>query len=528
MPQSPRLARDEFDAWKARAREGWFDPHLASLIRWHGHAGAEPALRAFADACAGPVDAWARNTNRDENLPRLYRWDDIGNRTEEVAHHPDHHEIGKVVWGSGIMSRYGTPGRELETLGLLYLLAQDGEGGHCCPLACTAGMIRILQASPDSPRAWLERLLDPDYARRWHASQFLTEVQGGSDVGANAVIARPAADGWWEITGEKWFCSVIDAKLFLLTARPEGAPPGTGGLRAFVVPRELDGRPNGFEIRRLKYKLGTRSMASAEVDFVAARGWPVAEFRKVMELVLNTSRLYNAVCAAGFLQRAWREADAYARARTAFTQPILGFPIIARVVARLKTEAYAARATSFLLAAHETHDEAWRMLVNLNKIWTATTCPAGVRDAIEVLGGNGAIEEFSVLPRLLRDSIVLEAWEGGHGVLCNQLLKDSRRGMHAPMFDWLERLGGHPRLAEVRARWERVVAHPRGEAHVRDVVEELRPIAQAAVLLAESRAAGSDPLLPVIAEHLVVTNARGWDPLADEGLEERVARINAA
>lgn len=534
MPNDPVTARADFVAWRARASADWYDDHLASLVRHYGRAPAEEALRAFAAQCAGPIDAWARETNRDEHLPILRRWDGLGHRTEEVVFHPDYHAIGRATWASGVMARYAARGRELETLGLLYLLAQNGEAGHCCPLACTAGMIKILQTGGDAPEGWLDRLLDPDYDRRWHAAQFLTEVQGGSDVGANAVVAREGADGW-RLSGEKWFCSVIDASLFLVTARPEGAPAGTEGLRAFAVPRRLpDGTPNRFAIRRLKYKLGTRSMASAEVDFEGAWGVPVGDFRRTLELVLNTSRLYNAVCAAGFLQRAWREADAYARSRTAFGAPILGFPTVARVVARLRTEAYAARASSFLLADladRGERPEAWRLLVNLNKIWTATTCPAGMRDAIEVLGGNGAIEDFSVLPRLLRDSLVLEAWEGGHGVLCAQILKDCRRyKLHEPLFALLVELGGvDARLEAVRTRWERVLAMPPAEAagRIRDVVEELRPVAQAMALRAEARTPGSDPLLPVVAEHLLATTARGWDPLEDAGLDGRVARLTA-
>ncbi|MDP2307271.1 MAG: acyl-CoA dehydrogenase family protein [Pseudomonadota bacterium] len=551
---APASARQSFATWRAALTSWWKDdPHLASLLRHHRPAGAPhpidtAALRAFAEACAGPIDRMVIETNRDEHLPALRRWDGHGNRIEEVVFHPDYHAIGRAVYRSGVMSRYATPGRELETLGIVYLLAQDGEGGHCCPLACTAGMIKILQAAastePGAHADWLERLYDPDYDTHFHASQFLTEVQGGSDVGTNALVATESAGGW-VVTGEKWFCSVIDADLFLVTARPEGAPGGTVGLRTFVVPRKLaDGAVNHFEIRRLKYKLGTRSMASAEVDFRGAVATPVGDFRRTVEIVLNTSRLYNSVCASGLLQRAWREADGYARARIAFGQPILAFPSIARTVARLKVEAYAARSMSFHLAATASmgtapSQPAWRMLVNLNKIWTAQTCPAGMRDAIEVLGGNGAIEDFSVLPRLLRDSLVLEAWEGGHGVLCAQILRDAKKlRLHEPMFDALAALaggtaapgGGLPeRIAEARARWERLLALPEADAaaHVRDLVEELRPVAQAAALAAEARTPGSDPLLPVVIDHLLVTSRRGWDPLEDAGLAPRIAALVA-
>ena len=336
----------------------------------------------------------------------------------------------------------------------------------------------------------------------------------------------------WTISGEKWFCSVIDAHLFLVTARVDDQA-GTKGLAAFAVPRQLpDGQVNHFSIRRLKYKLGTRSMASAEVDFHGALATRVGDFRRTVDIVLNTSRLYNAICSCGILQRAWREAQGYAEHRLAFGQPILAFPSTARIVARLRTEAYAARASTFLLAhlrhQRDTDPNAWRMLVNLNKYWTSSVGTSMVRDAIEVLGGNGAIEAFSVLPRLLRDSIVCEAWEGGHNVLCAQVLRDCQRsGMHRPLFELVRKMGGgSERLDTVQTRFEALLEAPTGRAaaHIRDLVDELRPLVQAAALKDQIRTP-EDPLIPIAAEHLLAITARGWDPLDDPGLDHRVRTL---
>ena len=550
---APQLARAQFDAYRARTAINAFDAddHLQELLNAYGESGAAARLQAFGARVATDLDALAVETNRDENLPRLARYDGRGNRVEGVQFHPGYHDIGRATYATGLMSLYATPGREFETLALAYLLGQNGEAGHCCPLACTAGMIKILQAAGGAEDL-LVRLYDPNYDTHFHASQFLTEVQGGSDVGANALVATDVGeaasqDGMrWRLTGEKWFCSVIDAHLFLVTARPEGSPAGTGGVRAFVVPRTLPGgTTNVFAIRRLKYKLGTRSMASAEVDFQGAWARPVGDFRRTVEVVLNTSRLYNATIGSGFMQRAWREADAYARERTAFGAPILSFPIIARIVARLKTEACASRTVSFRLAhlsdriatgsATDHEGVAFRMLVNLNKIWTALTCPAAMREAIEVFGGNGAIEEFSVLPRLLRDSLVMEAWEGGHGVLSAQILKDSRKGLHRAMFDWLGAIrvanatparlaaveSARQRIGAIATRWEFLLMRPDAEVHMRDLVEELRAPVQALSLAAEG-----GPVGLLTATHLLAVTTRGYDALTDTGLMERVAAIN--
>lgn len=540
---TPLDARVHFVNWLSLVRQPSFavDTHLQSLVRHYQRPELVDALTAFGDQFA-EVDDLARESNRDENLPKLRRWDGIGRRTEGIDFHPSYHALGRRAYATGAMSRYSSPGQEFETLALTYQLAQHGEAGHTCPFACTAGMIKIAQLATGLPPEWLERLLDPNYDTHFHGAQFLTEVQGGSDVGANALVAKQ--DGAeWTLHGEKWFCSVADAQLFLVTARPEGAANGTRGVTAFIVPRNLaDGSVNHFTLRRLKYKLGTRSMASSEIDFNGARAWPVGDFRRVVEVVLNTSRLYNATCSAGMMQRAYREADSYARTRIAFGAPILQFAGIAATVARLRTEAYAARASTFLLVdladqiakgtASEADQQAWRMLVNLNKYWTAYIGTGAIRDAIEVLGGNGAIEEFTVLPRLLRDSIVCEAWEGGHNILCAQALRDSQRlGLHKPMFDWLERLAGGPvaELDAVKRRWESLLAMPEAEAsaYVRAVAEDLRPVVQAIALRAEARTAGSDPALGVIADHLLATNARAWDPLTDSEYRARIAAIVA-
>ena len=536
MP-NPNDARKSFLAYTdvLRANAYLADPHLQVIVERHA-PDASAALAVFGGVVSGELDALVRESNRDEHLPRLARWDGQGNRTEDVAFHPSYHAVGRLAYATGAMSRYSQPGQELSTLAFTYLLAQDGEGGHACPFACTAGLIKILRhAAPSSPHqarfeGWLARLYDANYDTHFHGAQFLTEVQGGSDVGANALIARESADGW-TLHGEKWFCSVADAQLFLVTARPEGAPDGTRGVRAFVVPRRLDnGDTNAFQLRRLKYKLGTRSMASSEIDFLGARAYPVGDFKDVVEVVLNTSRLYNAICSAAIMQRATREAASYAANRVAFGTPILAFPAVAQIIARLRTESAAARASTFALAAlvdrlalapDEGAHRAFRMLVNLNKYWTAHASTTAVRDAIEVLGGNGAIEEFTVLPRLLRDSIVCEAWEGGHNVLCAQVLRDSQRlRLHEPMFTWLRQTWGEDAgLDAVEARWLRLLDLPEARAAgaVRSVADALRPVVQAMALRADG--------LTTEAEHLRALHDRARDPLEDATFDVRVVRL---
>ncbi len=355
-------------------------------------------------------------------------------------------------------ARPETPAPHRFILSLFYLTAQAGEAGHNCPLACDAGAIRTLQylGTPEQQAAFLPGLLEADYDENLTASQFLTEVQGGSDVGANAVTARPVGEhdagpgSPWSISGEKWFCSNADADLFLVTARVANPTTGTRGLGLFLIPRTLsDGSLNGFRIRRLKQKLGTRSMASAEIDFTEASATalgPVHEgFKNTMNLVITTSRLFNAAGCAAHARRSWVVASTYAAHRRAFGHPIADYPLVAETLAWIRADATASLAATLLLAglaeqidagtATDQEQAFFRIAVNLTKLQTSLLSHDAVNRGIEVLGGNGAIESFSVLPRLLRDNVVYENWEGSHNVLRAQILRDCGRfGIHQGFF----------------------------------------------------------------------------------------------
>ena len=353
-----------------------------------------------------------------------------------------------------------------------------GEGGHNCPLACTAGAIRALSAlgTQEQKDRYLAPLLNPDFNENYTGAQFLTELQGGSDVGANATRALPAEDGTWRIHGEKWFCSNVDAEVALMTARFEGGPEGSRGLGLFLVPaKKPDGSWNDYRVRRLKDKLGTRSMASGEIDFEGAYAealGPVDQgFLNMMRLVINTSRLYNAVGCSAHIQRAYLVANSYAQWREAFGQPIASFPMVKESLAFLKTDADACIAGSWLLAGIQEEIEAggsnpdtqafYRVALNIHKVQTAKVAHEAINRAIQVLGGNGAIESFSILPRLLRDNVVYENWEGTHNVLLLQVLKDCKKmGLHEGFFQYLESRLGAKSVAPVRQNFDGLLDQP--------------------------------------------------------------------
>lgn len=420
---------------------------------------------------AGAMNELAIESNRDENLPRLESSGSLGQPVESVVFHPSYHRLGELIWNTGLLNLLGQRGNETASAAHAYLVAHNGEAGHLCPVACTAGAIKLIQTlgTAEQKTNYLPQLLERNYVKRLHASQFLTEIQGGSDVGANVCSAVAVGNGKFRIYGEKWFCSVMDAGLFIVTARPDQAKSGTQGLGLFLVPRLVEGRINGFRIRRLKTKIGTRSMATGETEFDGAFAEPIGPlddgFKNAVSIVLDTSRLQNAVSACGILSRAAIEARTFAAHRKAFGKPIAEYPLVQQALRRIHTQAAAALAMTFRIlhltdtAQSDEQFAARRIHVMANKYWTSLRCTEGVHEAIEVLGGNGTIEDFSILPRLYRDAIVLESWEGTHNTLCLQILRDfTQRQMHNAWINDLQSLISGIRNANLAALRDRAAA----------------------------------------------------------------------
>jgi acyl-CoA dehydrogenase len=466
----------------------------------------EAKLREFARVVEEVVDPGVAEAER--RPPRAID----GERIEFDAAYA---RAGRAVWASGIVAA-----EAWEQAALLYLLAHAGEGGHACPVVCTAGLVRALRvdAAPELRQRFLPPLLEPDFDLAERGAQFLTEEHGGSDVGANRVEAVPDGDAW-RISGVKWFCSVADAGQFVVTARPRGATAGTRGIGCFLVPRLVEGRVNGFRIRTLKDKLGTRALATGEIEFAGALAYPLGAledgFRVAVGTVLNTSRWLNALGSAGLMRRAYLVADEFARERTAFGRPIVEFPLVLENLAVMRSECAAALASTLELTAlvsrldagtADDADRVWhRVLVNVNKFATSLAATKVVRRAIETLGGNGTIEDYSPLPRLYRDAIVFESWEGTHNVLCAQVLRDLVRLDALDLV--LERVGED--AAALEAGLRRCVAEPElGALHFRRHLAALLTALQVR-LLREGGETGEAELHA--RRHLV----RGYEPTTD-------------
>lgn len=571
IQKNAQQGRASLSAWEKNKPTNFFtsDKNLQAVLRHHlgesEYNQLEYNLSRFGGECATIIDEAVKVEDRIGNHPRLYRYNGIGERLEQIEFHPNHDLVGRLIWKSGIMAMQARPGNTVHQMALFYLLNHTADG-HSCGLACTSGLIRALQtAGSDELQAkFLPPLLDPNYDTMQHGAQFLTEVQGGSDVGANGIEAHKHEDGTWRITGEKWFCSNINAHQFLVMARPVGATSGTKGLGLFLIPRTLDdGTTNSFYLRRLKDKLGTRVLASAEVDFVDAVAYPVGAiengFKIVVEQVLNTSRLMNAVSCAGFIRRAYIEAASYACERSAFGTTIANYPLVQEAVVDILAESYASVASSFAVASlldvietgigNEEDEAIYRVFVNINKYITSVQGSESVHRAIEVFGGNGAIESFSILPRLYRDMVVLESWEGTHNVLCLQVLRDfGRYNLHEPFLKYL-----HTHLATVRdarfkadveavesaiARFVTMLGKTSAgdsayqNAHARRLIHLLAQISQAVMLLVEAQREvehAHKSIKPDVITYFINKHLRpNYDPMLDETYLPRLEKLMMA
>jgi hypothetical protein len=411
----------------------------------------------FGRVVATEIEPSVQLIEQNRQFPKLHSYDEVGQHVERIEFHPASVDAARATWASGMLATPLNYEGAFELAGHFFLLSHVGEGGQACAVVCTIGLRRALErrASEKLKSTYLDGLMESDTTTALRGSQFLTEIQGGSDVGATLTVASPdsVTPDAWRVSGEKWFCSVADADLFAVIARPAGAAVRTKGLACFLVPRTLDGiTPNGFRIRRLKDKLGTRGLASGEIDFENALAYPIGEldegFNIAVSELLNTSRWLNAVGSTGIMSRAYIEASTFAHHRNAFGTAIENLDAVRDQLAVMKIEVEAALASTMLLTelvgkidegtASSEETKFHRFLVNANKYVTSITATSVVHSAIEVLGGNGTIEDFSPLPRLYRDSIVFESWEGTHNVLCAQVHRDcARLSLLDTVFRWI-------------------------------------------------------------------------------------------
>jgi acyl-CoA dehydrogenase len=416
---------------------------------------AEPHLSSIGELMGGPVARWAEQTDRDP--PRLERYDRWGHDISQVVQPTSFTESKRAVMAAQKAlkddARRAGVNPSLPLYAANYLLDQ-ADIGMGCALGTGGGMVKSLVAAY-APADVRDHVLAKFETGEWEGetAQLLTERTGGSDLGALETTATRHGDAWL-LNGFKWFASNCDGQVFVVLAKPEGAPDSGRGVANFLVLRtRRDGSRNGIRIRRLKDKLGTRSVASGEVEFVDAEafllsGEPSAEtgpadgkgLGRMMELT-NAARLGIALFALGNARRALVESLCYARQRQAFGDTLLDKPLMRRKLAEMIVDVEAAQALVFDGTGFANHRQPrairQRIAVPVTKL---RVCRLGITmasDAIEIHGGNGYIETWPVA-RLLRDAQVNTIWEGPDNLLCLDVRRGIERAQaHQPL---LERL----------------------------------------------------------------------------------------
>jgi alkylation response protein AidB-like acyl-CoA dehydrogenase len=402
-------------------------------------AALEPELVHLGALAAGPLLEQQQAERLRE--PTLVPWDPWGRRVDRIEVTPLWREAAVLAARHGLVAtayeqRHGARSR-VHQFALASLLDPSTDV-YSCPLAMTDGAARTLLDAGNAAlveRA-LPRLTSRDPARAWTSGQWMTERTGGSDVSGTETVARRGPDGAWRLHGTKWFSSATTAEVALALARPEGNPAGSRGLALFYVEtRAEDGTPNGIVVNRLKDKLGTRKLPTAELTLDGAIATPVAGLDHGVRTVapmLTVTRTWNAVIAATGMQRALALARDYARRRAAFGTPLAERPLHAATLAALEAEREGAFLLAFraaaLLGAREAGEggDAVRALLRvvtpLAKLATGKQAVAVASEVLECFGGAGYVEDTG-LPRLLRDAQVLPIWEGTTNVLSLEALR---------------------------------------------------------------------------------------------------------
>lgn len=375
------------------------------------------------------------------NEPTLTQWDAWGERIDHIEVSPLWRVAERIAAERGVVAtayeqRHGRYSR-IHQCALAYLFTPSTDI-YSCPLAMTDGAARTLSRSGNKKLIALAvpRLTSRDPERFWTSGQWMTESTGGSDVGLSETIARQDGENIWRLYGRKWFTSAAASQMALTLARPVGNGAGGQGLALFFIEtRDQHGRLNNIQVNRLKDKLGTRKVPTAELTLDGTPAELVmgtTDGVKNIAPMLNITRLWNGISAVALMRRGLALANDYAQRRVAFGSPLSEKPLHMDTLAGLQAEMEAAFHFAFFVAELVGLDEAeelseeqaklLRLLTPLMKLLTARQAVAVASEVLEAFGGAGYVEDTG-LPVLLRDSQVLSIWEGTTNVLSLDTLR---------------------------------------------------------------------------------------------------------
>jgi alkylation response protein AidB-like acyl-CoA dehydrogenase len=446
---------DEF--LEKRESLDWYrdEPFLQKVVKHFTGSQYEQVhneINQFSPIVSAEWNRLAERIARPEVRPYMLHYDAFNHRIDRVVRPMEVNKLEQGVFGEGLFS---SKMPAWESFVKRMLIHQLGEAGVTCPMTCTHGLIALLDQFPNQEYPELDEILrhtkeglSGEFAI---GAQYMSEIQGGSDLPANLLEAVPDGKNY-RLYGNKFFCSVAHADYSVVTAKITG----TNKVSTFIVPSWLPGdkekeKRNSYQINRIKWKLGTAEVPTGEIDYNGALAYPIGPLDKgiavAVGIVLTLSRLEIGIACAGFMLRASREANLYSDYRTVFGKKVKDYPLAA---SKLKQIEHAAKRTT--VGAFKIYDlflklekplnpgiksdqpiELRKQLFNLRelillqKICVTNEGAEVLREALSVFAGHGVMEEFSSLPRIFRDVVVNEQWEGPRNLLLTQIYRDLQR-----------------------------------------------------------------------------------------------------
>jgi alkylation response protein AidB-like acyl-CoA dehydrogenase len=415
--------------------------------------------------------------------PWLRMFDQWGTRVDEILYPPEYWRMLKHGYRAGVLWRVFEQNSLIPAYLLLYATGFY-DPGLACPYTVSLSTVVPLSKYGDAElkARFLPRMLqrndnDRDEDSVWQGATWMTEIKGGSDLGAAVETVAQRDGSKWRLTGDKYFASNAGAELAVVAARQEGEPQNVRGLSLYLVPRRAEDGQLNYRIRRLKDKIATRSVPTGEIEFHHSEAWLLGQAEHGIYLileVLNLSRVANSVGSVALAQRAISDAYSFAEQRTAFGNPIIEHPLLRR---QFEDRLRGLRAASRLAwEAVSLLDQVWqekppyseryhlfRLVAHLAKYWTAEFALQTAKWAMEVHGGVGTLQEYRV-ERWLREAMILAIWEGtSHRQMLDGLEVMQRKGAHKLLFQHLAGKATEPQLREMEARVERQLGLPEVE-----------------------------------------------------------------
>ncbi|XP_078523356.1 acyl-CoA dehydrogenase family member 11-like [Lissotriton helveticus] len=409
-------------------------------------------LQRFGKRVTQEIDILGREC--ELNLPQLQQYDPWGQRVDHIITCPAWKRMKEISSEEGLIAeayerRYSSWSRVYQ-VAKMYLYAPSS-GLFSCPLAMTDGAAKVIETLGKAGilKDAYNHLISRDPKTFWTSGQWMTERKGGSDVaGGTETIARLQSDGTYHLHGFKWFTSATDSDMTLTLGRVMNArgetQQGTKGLSLFYLEiRDEDQKLNGIQVQRLKDKLGTRQVPTAELLLDGTKAYLISEEGRGVASIANMltiTRIHNTISAVAAMRRVINLGREYASKRYVFGKFIKDHPLHIQTMAHMEVQTRGAflllMEVSRLLGLEEnsmatlqdTH--MLRLLTPLAKLYTGKQAMAVISEGLECFGGQGYMEDTG-LPSMLRDAQVYSIWEGTTNILSLDVLRSVTKSKEA-------------------------------------------------------------------------------------------------